>query len=370
MKFTLATVLNTTVILGICSCFLMLLLNRRWYKKLPVKVALMACIAIMIRFLMPFEFPFTVSVYISKFWPHIYLFFRRPVVMNSGETVYLYQVLSVIWGAFSIFLLLRLYSKNLHLKRELASLPDETDPLVNSILDKINQQYKHFRHVRIAVSDNINTTPYITGILKPTIVLPDIKWDEQELSFILGHELTHFYNHHLHIKIVCEVISSLYFWNPFVHLLKRQIFKLLEMETDSIFTASMSDEKRLAYAECMLNMSRLQYLSPRLGTSFAPRCKSNLYHRMQILLGNGESKKKLPAFLLSEFVLLMFSINFVFVFESSYLPPNIQSTTIDMDDENTYLIRRGDTYDVYYEGNYLTSVSEVFDSSIPVYEED
>lgn len=89
-----------------------------------------------------------------------------------------------------------------------------------------------------------------------------------------------------------------------------------------------------------------------------------------MFLRDEESKQKLPAVLFSVFVLLMFSLNFVFVFESSYLPPNIQSTTIDMDDENTYLIRRGDTYDVYYEGNYLTSVSEVFDSSIPVYEED
>ena len=370
MRFSLSTVLNTTIILGSSSCFLILLLRSKWHRKIPVKVILMVCLAIMFRFLMPFEFPFTVTVGITKVWPHIYLFFRRTVFESSDVTIYLYQGLFAAWAAGSVFLLLRLYLKSIRFKKTVLSLPDAENPLVISALDEVNQRYKHPRPVRIAVSSDINTAPYITGILSPTVVLPDIEWNSQELSFVLGHELTHYYNHHLHIKLVCEVITLLYFWNPFVYLLKKQIFRLLELETDSLFTASMNEEKRLAYAECMLNMSRLQYLSPGLGTSFATHGESNLHQRIQMLLEDGKNKKKFPAFLLSAFALLVFLLNFVFVFESSYTPPDIQATTITLNEKNAYLIHRGDEYDVYYEGEYLISVPEIFDESIPVYEEE
>ncbi len=369
MSFSLSTVLNTTIILGTCAGFLLLLLRTQWYKKIPVKVILIVCLAVMLRFLMPFEFPFTITVLLTKIWPHIYLLFWRTVFESSDVTIYLFQVLFAIWAAGSIFLLLQLYLKNVRFKKTVLSLPDTENPLIISALDEVNQRYKHSRPVRIAVSSDINTAPYITGISNPTVVLPDIEWDSQELSFVLGHELTHFYNHHLHIKLACEVITLLYFWNPFVHLLKKQIFKLLELETDSVFTASMNEEKRLAYAECMLNMSRLQYLSPGLGTAFATHGESNLHQRIQMLLEDRKNKKKFPAFLLSAFALLMFLLNFMFIFEASYVPPEIQATTMTLNEQTAYLIHRGDKYDVYYEGEYLVSVSGIFDESIPVYEE-
>lgn len=371
MRFTLATVLNTTIILGVCVSILVLILNRiRWYKNLPIRTILAACIAVMFRFLLPFEFPFTTSVYISKIWPYIYLFFRHPVCTISNKTIILCQVLLVLWIVFSLFFLLRLFWKNLRLKKKILSLPDQKEQHIISLLNELNQQYKHPQNIRIAISNNKNSPPYITGIKHPTIVLPDIKWNNQELSFIFEHELTHFYKHHLHIKIACEIISILYFWNPFVYILKREIFKLLEIETDSILAARMNDEKKLAYAESMLNISRLQYSAPRFGAFFASHYESSLSRRIQILLCSSKNNKKSPICLFSIFVLTIFLLNFVFVFESAYLPPSIESSTINMNSQNTYLVHNGDMYDIFYEGQYLTSVSEIFDPSIPVYEEE
>lgn len=371
MKVTLATVLNTTIILSICAGSLALILDRvKWYKRLPVRVILMACIAIMFRFLLPFEFPFTVSVYISKIWPCIYLFFRQPVCMIFEASVSLYQILLVLWVLFSLFFLLRLFWKSLCLKKKILLLPDQKDFHIISLLNEINQQYSHSRNIRIAISSEKNASPYITGVRNPTIVLPDIEWNNQELSFVFEHELTHFYRYHLHIKIVCEIISIIYFWNPFVYILKKEIFKLLEIVTDSSLTISMSDERKIAYAESMLNVSRLQYLSHEYRTFFASYHESSLRQRIQILLCNNENRKKSSVCLFSIFVLIMFLLNFVFVFESVYLPQNIESTTINMNSQNTVLVYNGNGYDIFYEGEYLTSVFEIFDSSIPVYEEE
>ncbi len=371
MKLTLATVLNTTVVLGICVSFLTLLLNRiKWYEKLPVRIILAACIAVMFRFLMPLEFPFTISVYISEIWPHIYLFFRRPVCMIFETSVFLYQILLVLWILISLLLLLKLFWENMCLKRRISLLPDQNDLPVISLLHELNQQYNHSRNIRIAVSSDKNLPPYITGIRHPAIVLPDIEWNYQDLSFIFEHELIHFYRYHLHIKIACEIISILYFWNPFVYILKKEIFKLLEIVTDSIVTTDMSDEKKIAYAESMLNISRIQYLSSKSGIFFASHHESGLRQRIQILLCNKKHKKKSFICLFSIFILTMFLLNFAFVFESIYLPPGIESTTINMNGQNTVLVHRDNLYDVFYEGEYLTSVSEIFDFSIPIYEEE
>lgn len=369
MIFSLSTVLNTTVILGIGASVLLLFLNRPgWYRKLPVKTVLTACIAIMFRYLMPFEFPFTISVPITKIWPHIYLSLRHPIFTFSGMSVHLYQILFVIWIVGSASLLLRLFFKYLCLNKKILQLHEQTDPFVISVLDSINRKYQHSRHIRLVISDNINTAPYITGIFKPTIVLPNIKWNRQELSFILGHELTHFYNYHLQIKIMCEIIAVLYFWNPFVYMLKWQVFRLLELETDSVFTAPLDEEKRLAYAECMLNIARSQYAPLRFGTSFAPCSESALSQRIQILLGSGRKKKIFPVHLFTAFITLVCILNFMFVFESANLPQEIEATTMRMNKENTFLVPTEDGYDIYYEGEYLTSVSQIFDSSIPIHE--
>ena len=56
------------------------------------------------------------------------------------------------------------------------------------------------------------------------------------------------------------------------------------------------------------------------------------------------------------------------IFEpSSPLPDDIEQSTFSINSENSYLLLNNDqTYDLYVDGEYLTTVSQIFDDTLPI----
>ncbi|WP_092472491.1 M56 family metallopeptidase [Desulfotruncus arcticus] len=57
---------------------------------------------------------------------------------------------------------------------------------------------------------------------------PKIELSEEEWYYILSHEVAHYYHGDLWIKIVTEFLHIIYWWNPFVCLLKNRYRKHLK----------------------------------------------------------------------------------------------------------------------------------------------
>lgn len=73
----------------------------------------------------------------------------------------------------------------------------------------------------------------VFGFRNPSILLPEeVGLDNQQLYFILYHEMMHHFNHDLYIQMIIELLSILYWWNPACRVLKKQIHILLEMRVD------------------------------------------------------------------------------------------------------------------------------------------
>lgn len=68
--------------------------------------------------------------------------------------------------------------------------------------------------------------PMVFGFRNPSILLPEeVGLDNQQLYFILYHEMMHHFNHDLYIQMIIELLSILYWWNPACRVLKnRYIF--------------------------------------------------------------------------------------------------------------------------------------------------
>ena len=72
--------------------------------------------------------------------------------------------------------------------------------------------------------------PVILGYLHPVIYLPDMSFSRKNLTDILRHEYTHWKRHHLAIKFVLQCITFLFWWNPCIYLLRKDITHLMSYQ--------------------------------------------------------------------------------------------------------------------------------------------
>lgn len=95
-------------------------------------------------------------------------------------------------------------------------------------------------------------SPMMTGLLRPTLLLPTEDFGELELAFILRHELTHYRRCDLWYKLVLMLANTMHWFNPLIYLLRREAERDLELTCDDAVVAGESVEVRRAYSETLL----------------------------------------------------------------------------------------------------------------------
>ena len=112
-------------------------------------------------------------------------------------------------------------------------------------------------------------TPMLIGIRHPTILLPDFKLDEQELSLVLCHEAMHAKRRDILQKALLLIGTALHWFNPLVWVLARMQAYYCEAACDEAVLRGRNTQERQYYAETILAVIRRQ-LGPRtaLSTSF------------------------------------------------------------------------------------------------------
>ena len=93
--------------------------------------------------------------------------------------------------------------------------------------------------IRVIETTLVNT-PMIAGLMKPTIYLPKIIFSDTELYNILLHEWTHYIHKDIWIKFLLKLLCIIYWWNPFLYLLKHDIDDTLEIKCDISITTKMT----------------------------------------------------------------------------------------------------------------------------------
>lgn len=121
------------------------------------------------------------------------------------------------------------------------------------------------RNIKLVYNDQI-ASPALNEILKPTILLPIRKIPTVELNLVLHHELIHFKRKDLWMKMFILIASSLHWFNPFVHILRKEVHIWSELSCDEEVVTDMSYSERKRYGETILN--KLEE-SSNITTSFA-----------------------------------------------------------------------------------------------------
>lgn len=100
------------------------------------------------------------------------------------------------------------------------------------------------------------STPALTGLIRPKLLLPHEDYTETELRFVLRHELTHLKHRDIPYKLLLTFANALHWFNPLVYLMLRAADEDIELSCDSAVTRNMEKEERAAYSETLLKAVR------------------------------------------------------------------------------------------------------------------
>ena len=355
MQLTTSSILNVTVLSGIAVLILYFLLkSQRFINQLTFGV-LFGCLAMLfIRMVLPVEYRFAITIPEKNILPIIRMdFLEIPIAAIGDYNIDMEHFLYIVWVVgIPIFSLKTIYEFITLRKLALNGQPIKDQNILDSLELALHKCKKKKKFQLICVK-NIET-PMIFGIRKPCIFLPDIVLSKEEWIYILKHEITHYYHGDLLIKYFLALFTIIYWWNPFAHILNRQVSKILELHTDNTIIQDLEEEERLDYAACLLHVSKQQLSKNKrndFAISFIDSKNFSISQRFHFITANKSQKKKKYS---SSFALIpMIAItlfSFCFIFEAYFIRTGDMSEDIlTFTPENAYLIKTVDgTYDIYY----------------------
>jgi beta-lactamase regulating signal transducer with metallopeptidase domain len=320
---------------------------------------------VILRLLLPVEFRFAQTIAVKQVFPTFYFFMQQPILHFIGMKISVIHIFLVIWGLGSFLLLFKMAVNYWIFNKLVCQKPYVSNPKIFGIIKNLESARLRSTNFKVIETDLISV-PIVFGLFHPIILIPEIELSNSELSYILKHEITHYYNHDIFIKLLSELITIVYWWNPMSYLLKQDIDKLLEIRVDSSLTEILNEKEKIEYLECLLKIAKngtnnqLCNFLPTFGANNV----SELSQRFQIILNsNIYQRSKIVTSLLLTFTITIILLSSSFILEPYSIKPNDMYETVELSAENSYLIKNlKGGYDVYLNNNYFATVTEIKDS--------
>lgn len=130
-----------------------------------------------------------------------------------------------------------------------------TNQFVNGILQDTSTELDIKRKIELRQNELISG-PMIIGLFNPVIVFPPnvIKDYNDELKFIIKHELIHFKRKDNWIKMLVSFISTIYWFNPIVYILAKEIALYCEISCDAEVVMNKDYIFRKQYGEAIIGV--------------------------------------------------------------------------------------------------------------------
>jgi beta-lactamase regulating signal transducer with metallopeptidase domain len=225
----------------------------------------------------------------------------------------------------------------------------------------------NMNNIRI-ISSSLVSAPMVYGFFRGVIIIPKQDFSDEELSFILQHEVYHFTHHHVWVKLVTELIYIIYWWNPILLFTRIRANELLEKEVDLNIIQNHNNKTTVEYTKFLLSMFEKQklvstveqnsygktsliseFININYTTVFYSRCKT-------ILAYDKKQQRSTIIFLKYMIMGICIMIGSMVVIHPEYVPD--EEGVFELTEEDSYLKPTSSGYDIYYNDEYLYSIDE------------
>ncbi len=306
-----------------------------------------------IRLLIPIELPWTKELWGGELYNWVYEVVRYEVV--SGINIY--QMFGLIWMAGAFFFLIKLTIRYIKLTKMLDRIPVKKDERTESILTAVLKDKEKRPEI---VKTSAVQIPCCTGVFHKRILIPAKEYSDEELHYIILHEHTHLKNNDVLTKLLINSICAVYWWNPLVYLLRKDMQQSLEIRCDGQVSKKMD------------SISRSNYLAVMLA-EFKDNCHADefkKYHSSVMPLFEEHSEKLIERFQLvsdrkngtsvkgnlvaTAIAICLLMASYSFVLQSQYACPIEEIET----DDISYSVDSDNSYIAVRDGEYILHTSQ------------
>lgn len=337
-----------------------------------IKIVFGVIAVIMLRMMVPVNFPFTKTIYSSK----LLIGLGNIVYANvyGDREILVSDLLLWLWISVAVILLIRYFYKRLKVRRCLEQY------IIKDIETK--EYYEPFlkqakiKNVRIAIIPEGRQSA-IFGVIRPIMILPDAVLEEKTVAYMIQHEIKHYANYDLWLKFLVDLLVVIHWWNPIVYMMRKELSLAFELSNDYMVTRDMPEFEKLEYAQTLVQAAKL--MSNQQAYDLNLTGGECLETRIQMLLKEkttGGVRNRLLAAANLLFVFLIMIISLVFVpevlyEESVHYDSEEFEGVFDITPENAYYLKTENGYELYADDVYRWTEKEIAEEfremGIPVY---
>ncbi len=215
-------------------------------------------VPVLVRLTTPWFFNGSMSIYsIIDYVPGASSVFRFYVGQSGQGGSFLY-ILVLVWLAGVAFLSIRFAMRTMRFGSVLSQASQVSDISVLQLLEECKECMSVRKKVKL-VETPLLSTPAITGIFRPTLILPEGLANQiasKDLRYVFLHELAHYKSGDLWVYWLAKFIGIVHWFNPLAHIAISSLFKDCEKACDSkVLDCLESRRERRDYGVALLKLS-------------------------------------------------------------------------------------------------------------------
>lgn len=371
MRITPVSVLMAVLWSGILIGMVYWMRRKSQYvRKFGITCIIMVYLFCIVRVLFPIDFSFTRGIPLRGAFSDVYHVLWMEKYTAAGFDFYIGTVLCGIWIVVSMLLLLHFGLEYRSMCSALKKLSVREDDQCTDLLCKVFEETGKKHRVMVCKDAGI-CMPMGIGIRQWHILLPNQEYTDEELYYILLHEYTHFLNGDLVIKILVHIYCCIFWWNPFVYLLKKDLDQSLEIQCDLCVTENMSYKDTADYLQTIVSSLKVmggkrKSAAVNNSVSLGKGSKNEVLERFKTVQKNKENSAKSIKYAIAW--MSVFAISFIasysFVPQQFYEPPNEEIETgadvYEITPDNSYIVQKNGKYYWRVEGVPDEEITEEF----------
>lgn len=340
--------LNSIVMTIFCSTILIVLLSLfrtqpRFLDICSISGIIILFLVCMARLVIPLEFSWTKVVQVRAVYNPIMLFLMSEIPLFENHTIEVSEILLVVWilGALSgVVRMLLNYRKVSSCVSDLCCIRAEK---ADELLYQISSGQKRKNLPYVFKSDQISA-PIGYGLRKKAIIIPDREYDERDLKYIILHEYTHFRNKDIWVKLLINLLCVVYWWNPFVYLLRRKLNDCFEIRCDKRVVKEIGPDNSADYLTALLNTFRESVKCEGKNNAMlkiSPQNTNKLKERFSLVASVNKKKQKIKGNLIAVVIIVgLIVLSYSFIFQAGFDVPLEEVES----EPGAYSIDTGDSY--------------------------
>lgn len=301
----------------------------------------------LVRLAVPVELPWTKVVSGGSLYNSLYQIFGCEITSVAGHEICVYHILVMVWAVVMAVLLARYLVQYHRVMSYFSGMEKTEDTELNNILDEICTD-KEKRNIKIVQTAAVEV-PCCMGIFEKRILIPDKKYSREELHYIILHEYTHLDNKDMLTIQLINVLCIVFWWNPFVYLLKKDLNQSIEIRCDQSVVKKIAPEERKDYLSIILKEYRASVRGKEFGrpAGALPLFEDHSDHlieRFRLVADGKKSSSGIGRILVPMIAAALLLLSYSFILQPRYEIPDgiydVQTATWNLDQKHAYLYEK------------------------------